>query len=208
MNQLSMARPKKSLRVLPPEPIEKRIADGIARLVDAGRMAAWHAAAAHSMSATQAQVIVELARQPLRLSDVADILGVSTATTSDAVRVLVAKGLVDKGKDPTDGRAVRLELTAEGRRLVPHAERWRQIFVGALDELGPDQREHLLSCVSLMMRSLQSTKALSVARTCTTCRHFHPNAAPATDHPHYCGAYDADYNDSEVKTNCPEHDPK
>src|SRR5438105_13579810 len=119
-----MARSKKPLRVLPDEPIEKRIADGLARLVDAGRVAAWHEANAHGLSSTQAQVIVELARQPMRLSDVAVALGVSTATTSDAVRVLVAKGLVEKGKDPTDGRAVKLELTADGRKHAPHAERW------------------------------------------------------------------------------------
>ena len=203
-----MARLKKSLRVLPEEPIEKRIADGLARLVDAGRVAAWHQAAAHNLSSTQAQVISELARSPLRLSDVAGVLGVSTATTSDAVRVLVQKGLVDKGKDAADGRAVRLELTAEGRRLVPHAEKWRQIFVDALHDLEAKEREDLLYTVVRILGSLQNAKVLSIARACVTCRHFRPHTIADDANPHYCEAYDAEYDDAQMRTNCPEHDPK
>jgi DNA-binding MarR family transcriptional regulator len=203
-----MARLKKPLHVLPEEPLEKRIADGLARLVDAGRVAAWHEANAQNLSATQAQVIVELARTPLRLSDVATVLGVSTATTSDAVRVLVQKGLVDKAKDPNDGRAVRLELTVEGRRLVPHADKWRTIFVDALKDLAEDKRESLLCSVVHMMVSLQKAAALSVARTCMTCRHFHAHEAASVEGHHYCDAYEAEYGDNEIKTNCPAHNMK
>ena len=206
MSHLGMARLKKTLRILPDEPIEKRIADGLARLVDAGRVAAWHEANAQHLSPTQAQVIAELNRTPLRLSDVATVLGVSTATTSDAVRVLVQKGLVDKAKDPNDGRAVRLELTEAGRRLVPHAEHWRHIFVDAAGELDGDEREDLLDCVVKMMATLQRARCISVARTCPTCRHFH--AREDADGLHYCDAFEAEYGDTEIKTNCPAHDTK
>ena len=208
---------KKTLRVLPPEPLDKRIADGLARFVDAGRVAAWHEAAAHKLSSTQAQVISELARNPLRLSDVAQALGVSTATTSDAVRVLVQKGLVEKGKDLSDGRAVRLDLTAEGRKLAPFSESWRQVFVDAQSTLSERDREDLLQHVVKILHALQEQKAIAVARTCLTCLHFHPRgdprAVPKTGEPavrdqHYCDAYEAEYGDPEIKTNCPEHDPK
>jgi DNA-binding MarR family transcriptional regulator len=198
---------RKPLRILPDEPIERRIADGLARLVDAGRVAAWHEANAHGLSSTQAQVISELARQPMRLSDVATALGVSTATTSDAVRVLVQKGLVEKGKDPTDGRAVKLELTADGRKHAPHAEAWRDVFVEALQSVDEDKRADLLCCVAKLMQSLQESQALSVARTCLTCVHFQPQTTGDDKLPHYCDAYDAAYSDVEIRTNCPKHEP-
>ncbi|HEY4222985.1 MAG TPA: MarR family winged helix-turn-helix transcriptional regulator [Myxococcota bacterium] len=199
---------KKPLHVLPDEPIERRIADGLARLVDAGRVAAWHEAAAHSLSSTQAQVIAELSRSPLRLSDVATALGVSTATTSDAVRVLVQKGIVDKARDPNDGRAVRLELTAEGRRLAPYAEKWRNIFVEAVRDLAAPQRRELLESVVKIMEALQAKNVINVARTCVTCRHFHPSSTSSAAAPHFCDAYDAEYGDAEIKTNCPAHQQK
>lgn len=199
-----MGRLKKALRILPPEPLDKRIADGLSRLVDAGRVAAWHDAASHNLSSTQAQVISELARRPLRLSDVAEILGVSTATTSDAVRVLVAKGIVDKGKDLSDGRAVRLDLTIEGRKLAPFVESWRQVFIDAQSELPEEDREQLLLHVAKMLHALQDKKAIAVARTCLTCLHFHVGDGGV----HYCDAYEAEYGDAELKTNCPAHDPK
>jgi DNA-binding MarR family transcriptional regulator len=201
-------RVKKPLKVLPAEPIERRIADGLARIVDAGRVAAWHAANAHGLSATQAQVIAELAREPMRLSDVAAVLGVSTATTSDAVRVLVTKGLVEKGKDPTDGRAVRLELTVDGRREAPHAERWREVFVQAVGAVDNDKHTELLTNVAAMLRALQEQRALGVARTCLTCAHLRASASGDPDAPHFCVAYDADFDDSEVRTNCPKHQSK
>ncbi len=203
-----MAHVKKQLRVLPSEPIEKRIADGLARLVDAGRVAAWHQANARGLSATQAQVIAELARGPLRLSDVAAVLGVSTATTSDAVRVLVTKGLVEKGRDPTDGRAVRLDLTGDGRREAPYAERWRDVFIQAIAAVEQRKHEHLLRCVAEMLRALDDNDVLGVTRTCLTCTHFLPDTTGDDRLPHACSAYDAAFADHELRTNCLKHNSR
>ena len=55
---------------------------------------------------------------PSRPSALADGLGVSRTTLSTAARALETRGLVARGADPGDARAVLLRLTDEGRVVV------------------------------------------------------------------------------------------
>lgn len=57
---------------------------------------------------------------PLTLSDVSELLGMPVTTASDAVKRLVARGVVARRRHPDDGRAVLLELTPAGD------EEWRR----------------------------------------------------------------------------------
>lgn len=54
----------------------------------------------------------------IRVRDVADRLHVSGAFVTAEANKLRQAGLVAKTRDPADGRAVRLRLTAEGRRRL------------------------------------------------------------------------------------------
>jgi DNA-binding MarR family transcriptional regulator len=60
--------------------------------------------------------------QALRLTDLARHMGVTPATMSVAVGRLVRDGYVRRGHDARDRRAVRLRLTAAGRRMRDAAE--------------------------------------------------------------------------------------
>lgn len=52
--------------------------------------------------------------QPVRLSDLADQMGIGRTTLSRQVTDLVTAGLVERTPDPADARAATLELTAAG----------------------------------------------------------------------------------------------
>jgi DNA-binding MarR family transcriptional regulator len=52
-----------------------------------------------------------------RLSELADMLGTSRPSTSKLVRRLARRGLLEMSGDPSDGRGVRVGLTADGLRL-------------------------------------------------------------------------------------------
>lgn len=52
--------------------------------------------------------------QPVRLSDLADQMGIGRTTLSRQVTDLVAAGLVERTPDPADARAATLELTPSG----------------------------------------------------------------------------------------------
>jgi DNA-binding MarR family transcriptional regulator len=72
-----------------------------------------------AMTATQRLALFELVEEgPMRLNDLAALLGTSAPTASRAVDALVEAGLVERRTHPTDRRALRIELTAEGLARV------------------------------------------------------------------------------------------
>jgi DNA-binding MarR family transcriptional regulator len=72
-----------------------------------------------AMTATQRLALFELVEEgALRLNDLAARMGTSAPTASRAVDTLVEAGLVERLTDPTDRRALHIEVTAEGRARV------------------------------------------------------------------------------------------
>ena len=72
----------------------------------------------------------------LRMGELARRSRLSKQTMTTMVRLLERDGLVQRERDPEDGRATRVLLTEKARRFEPVAER-------TLDELGALARERL-----------------------------------------------------------------
>jgi DNA-binding MarR family transcriptional regulator len=71
------------------------------------------------MTSTQRLTLFEVAvRGPVRLSELADRMGITAPTASRAVDALVDHGLLERRPDPDDRRAVRIDLTRPGRTQV------------------------------------------------------------------------------------------
>ncbi len=97
------------------------------------------------LSWSQARVVRLLTDAPLRMSLIADRLGVVPRSATDMVDSVEQAGLVARHADPDDRRSVLVELTAPGRLLLERLdaarlESARQVF----DALDADQRENLL----------------------------------------------------------------
>jgi DNA-binding MarR family transcriptional regulator len=72
-----------------------------------------------AMTATQRLALFELAEEgPMRLNDLAARMGTSAPTASRAVDALAEAGLVERLTDPTDRRALHIEVSREGRARV------------------------------------------------------------------------------------------
>ncbi len=68
------------------------------------------------MTSTQRLALFEtLIGGPLRLSELAERMGITAPTASRAVDGLVDLGLLERLPDPNDRRAVRIDLTEPGR---------------------------------------------------------------------------------------------
>ena len=109
-----------------------------------------------AMTATQRISLIEIADAgPLRLNDLATRIGTSAPTASRTVDTLDDLGLVARETDPADRRAVRIELTPAGRRLVDERKaRASAAFEPAVSALtGPD-REQFLDLLARMTRAL------------------------------------------------------
>lgn len=80
----------------------------------------------------------------LRLSDLANRLGVELSSVSRKVQKLEDAGLVKKSPDPTDARAFRLHLTPQGQETIDALANARfEIFREVLTSWSADDRTQL-----------------------------------------------------------------
>lgn len=80
-----------------------------------------------------------------RMHEIADGLQVDASTATRAVDRLTARGLVDRGRDPSDGRFTRVVLTDEGRRIYGALREKRLAFVSSLlERFDSDDRAQLI----------------------------------------------------------------
>lgn len=168
---------------------------------------AWDEAETLGVNPTQAQILARLAsRGPSRVSGLAADLGVSQPTLSDAVAALLRKGLLTRGPDPDDGRAVRLNLTEQGRAVAEAARTPAPVMLAALDTLPPGDRDAMQRGLVGLIRALQVARAIPVQRMCVTCAHFRPHAHDDADAPHHCAFVDAAFGDAALRIDCGDHE--
>ncbi|GIX06312.1 MAG: MarR family transcriptional regulator [Candidatus Poribacteria bacterium] len=186
--------------------VADRLLTALAKIGLAIRSEAWKERERYGLTPTQQQLLVFLnARGPLRVSEVASLLGVTAPTVSDAVGVLVAKGLVERSRDPDDRRIVRLYLTQEGRAQALALAEWPDAFLEAIEVLSEPERGTLLRALSKVIRLLQERGKIHPARMCLTCQYFRPHVYQDPKRPHHCAFVDAPFGDAELRIECPDH---
>ena len=79
-------------------------------------------AAEHDLSLTQLRVLAILRGRRVRMSELADYLGLDKSTISGLVDRAEMRGLLQRAPNPADGRATDVFLTAEGVQLADLGE--------------------------------------------------------------------------------------
>jgi DNA-binding MarR family transcriptional regulator len=69
---------------------------------------------------------------PMRMSHVADRLGIARRSATSVVDELERRGLVERRSDPADRRAVTVQVTEKGRELLADLDRRRHAAAGAM----------------------------------------------------------------------------
>lgn len=104
---------------------------------------------------TPAQVVYldYLRKHPhCRLNDLADALQFKPASASAMVSALEMKGLVQKAQEQEDGRALSLNLTAQGYLMVSEIEEFRNKRVSMiLNKLEATEKETLLQLLEKIL---------------------------------------------------------
>lgn len=94
-------------------------------------------------------------RGPLRMSELAALEGVQLPSATSVVNGLVKLGLVERRADPTDRRAVVIDLTPKGRHQVDElVDRRNHSFALLLDRLDEQDRRLLEDAVPAVARLL------------------------------------------------------
>lgn len=91
---------------------------------------------------------------PLRLTELARIEQVKPPTMTKVIAGLEAAGLVRRRDDVEDARAVRLEATARGARLLQEGRRRRvERLASALQSVAPDELDVLARAAAIIERT-------------------------------------------------------
>jgi DNA-binding MarR family transcriptional regulator len=108
-----------------PEPAAPSTGAGQQQLIDALARASFatmavlsRVAAEHDLSLTQLRVLAILRDRRIRMSELADYLGLDKSTISGLVDRAQKRGLLRRAPDPADGRAVDVFLTTDGIHLA------------------------------------------------------------------------------------------
>lgn len=109
-------------------------------------------AAAGSLTVSEVDVLATIAhRGPLRLSELAQKAGLNPTMLSRIVSKLEEHGLLRRLSDPSDGRACRVEVTAQGRRLHDRIRNERtDVLSRQLSTLDASERRVLAAALPLL----------------------------------------------------------
>ncbi len=187
--------------------LPERVMTGLSKIGLALKTQAWRDSARRGISPLQAQALAVLrnaSQQGLRLSALADLLGVADPTASEAAAALERKGLLRKTRADDDGRAVALTLTPAGRREAGRVSSWPDFLLAAVGTLSAVEQEVFLGGLTRMIVLLQQEGRIPVSRMCSSCRFFLPNVHDDPVRPHHCAFVDAPFGNRELRLDCPD----
>lgn len=185
--------------------VSRKVLTGLAKLAMALKSKSWQEAGPRALTPTQGQILAILkAKGDLRLGEIAADLGVKPATASVAVDALAAKGLVAKEWSKADSRALKIELSAVGRREAKRVATWPDFLLDAVESLSEPEQEVFLKALIKMITSLQERGEISTARMCVGCKYFQPSVYADPERPHHCAFVDAPFGDGQLRLDCPD----
>jgi len=190
------------------QPLPARLIVGLSKISLAMKSQAWSRAPAEGVTPTQAQILVLLQgrAEGARLSIIAETLGITAPTASDAVASLVAKKLLVRGRDKDDARAARFRLSRSGQRAAARAGAWPDFLQKAVGTLDTAEQTAFLRTLTKMIRALQEAGDIPVQRMCVDCRFFRPHAHPDPQRPHHCAFVNAPFGEHHIRIDCADQD--
>ena len=182
--------------------IHTKIIVGIERLATLFRFGLQDQAKKHHLTPLQVQIILFIGfhPRPASPSAIAEEFALTRATVSDAIKTLIAKGLVEKIQDSLDARKFSVCLTAEGKQQLQAFHPLTQTFDLALDKLSE------ADCLIIWQGILTLFKALNPSdipvRMCYNCQYYQPSEG---DKESFCSLMQVPLPPQELRLDCPEH---
>lgn len=116
----------------------------------------------------QCHVLLELDRQgPLTATALAETMGLDKSTLSRTLNGLADAALVDRAEDPGDRRALRLTLTAKGRRTVKRIDgECDSSYRVLLEQVPEERRQAILEAAEVLAGAMRSSRRRRPAAAC------------------------------------------
>jgi DNA-binding MarR family transcriptional regulator len=139
-------------------PIKEKTGFTLAKVCKAHRASVGALLSEHGLHAGQEMVLVELWQDDgLRGGELAARLGVEPPTVTKMLRRLEGCGLVERRRDPSDARSLRVHLTDEGRALEgPVGRCWEQVEEITLSGLNKAERRSFRNLLIRVRKNLDA----------------------------------------------------
>jgi DNA-binding MarR family transcriptional regulator len=188
--------------------VDKKIVASLERLTLVFRILLRGEAQERGLSPIQAQFLLHLLHHGAvlrRVSQLAREFDLTRATVSEAVGSLERKGLICRELWPHDKRVTTLRLTPTGKHTAQELAGWANVIEEHLKDRSAEEKEAVMRFLMDLIGALQKSGLITVARMCTTCRFFRPDAHPGESSAHHCVLLDVPLSGSELRADCPEH---
>jgi DNA-binding MarR family transcriptional regulator len=91
---------------------------------------------------------------PMRITDLADLQGVTQPGMTTLVNRLAADAYAERFPDPTDGRATLVRITPAGRQVLAERHAARSAAIGGAIARLPAEQQHALSAAAQALHAL------------------------------------------------------
>jgi DNA-binding MarR family transcriptional regulator len=202
-------RPSGDGRAKSLESMVSQLSSGFEKIGLAMKSRSWRREGRAGLGPLQRQILTLLRSQPgqtAQVSTIANELVVRLPTASEAVATLERKRLVRRRRTMRDGRIVTVELTARGLRACGPSAGRPDHLATAIGTLPTVEQASLLKALVKVIRTLQESGEISVARMCVSCRYFRPHQYNDADRPHHCDYVNAPFGDPSLRLDCAEYE--
>ena len=185
--------------------LDRKFIAAVERLGRALRVARQDIATELQISLLQLQIIEHLdTLGPRRVGLLATELDLTQPTISDAISVLVEKELVERTRDPDDGRANLAALTKTGKNLATRAS---AALAPVLEDDRIDSNEDQAAALHVVLNEihrLQRVGVISINRSCLSCNHYE---SPSADTAARCLLLHTELSPADLRVDCSDHLP-
>jgi DNA-binding MarR family transcriptional regulator len=192
--------------------INRKIAVGFDRISQVYKSLVWQESKTRGLSPIQIQFLTFLLfsqDEPITIGFLASYFALTSATVSDAVTALEAKGLVARERKQQDKRTVFVSLTKQGKAVAKKISGWANLVEGKVADLPNDQKAIVLDALLRLAKAFQDEGVVSRTRMCLSCRFFseNPNTEDGKDKSemNYCSLFDRSLTKADLRIDCPEH---
>ncbi len=184
----------------------EKIVAGLERISEVFKTLLWEKAKEHGISPIQIQLMLFVANHKPELCSVSHLakeFNLTKPTISDAVKMLVKKGFLEKDFSSADSRSYTLFVPKLGKELLGKLGDYSQPLSAELSKLGSEELGSLYSTLTKLIYQLNQSGVIQVQRTCYGCRYYEKKSETS-----YCHLLQSDLLDEEIRLDCPEFEEK
>ena len=187
--------------------LQSKIVAGLERISEVFKSLLWEKAKVYGISPIQIQILLFVSNHSSNLCNVSYLakeFNLTKPTISDAIRVLLKKGLLEKDFSPSDNRRYNVQLSPDSVQLVGELSDYASPVLQILEHTDEEEMKQIYNTLSRLIYQLNQKGVIQVQRSCFGCRYYKGDKKDT----HFCSLLDKKLAGPEIRLDCPEFESK